>query len=120
MEKHILKRNKKRKMRVMRIRKHIKGTAEKPRLSVAKSNKHLAVQLINDDQGMTLASANTMQKEFKKHGKGKEGAKQLGTKIAELAKEQKIQKIVFDRGRLKFHGLIAELAKSAREAGLQF
>ena len=87
-------------------------------MSVCKTNKHLYVQIIDDDKGHTLASCGTASKNGQ--GKSKEIAANLGKKIAALAKEKNIEKIVFDRGRYKFHGLIAELANSARQEGLQF
>lgn len=123
MDNHILKRNVKRKRRVLRVRKRVRGSSEMPRLSVFKTNKHLSVQLIDDENHITIASVGTTTKEnrntqFAK--KSKETAKHIGSKIAELAKGKQIQKVVFDRGRLKFHGIIAELANAAREAGLQF
>jgi len=121
MDSQLLKRNEKRSKRVMRVRRALKGSAEKPRMSVFKSNKHILVQLIDDDKGITLASASSLAKEYRGAKiAAKEIAKQLGKKIGEAAKEKKIQTIVFDRGRYKFHGLIAELANAARETGLQF
>ncbi|HSW87344.1 MAG TPA: 50S ribosomal protein L18 [Rhabdochlamydiaceae bacterium] len=123
MENNIIKRNAKRAKRVLRTRKHTRGAADKPRLVVYKTNKHLSVQLIDDENKITLASAGTGSKDFRESSfnkKSKEAAKQIGMKIAELAKKMQIQKIVFDRGRYKYHGIIAELANAAREAGLQF
>jgi len=122
MESSILKRNYKRSKRALRVRKRLRGTAEKPRMSVQKSNQHLAVQLIDDDKSQTVVSLSTTMKEFrdKKIKKSKDAAKLIGAKIAELAKQKQIDRVVFDRGRHKFHGLIAELANAAREGGLQF
>jgi large subunit ribosomal protein L18 len=123
MENNILKRNAKRKSRVLRVRKHVRGSAEKPRLCVFRTNKHISVQLIDDESHTTLASAGSLAKEHRKTKlgkKSKETAKHIGQKIAELAKGKKIDRVVFDRGRLKYHGVIAELANAAREAGLQF
>lgn len=121
MENNIIKRNVKRQKRLMRVRKHVRGNAEKPRLSVLKTNKHISVQLIDDENHITLASAGTNSKTQKgPTKKSKEAAKHVGQQIAALAKQKNIQKIVFDRGRLKYHGIIAELANAAREAGLQF
>lgn len=112
-----------REARVMRVRKNIRGTADKPRLTVSKTNLHLYVQLVDDEKGVTLAGVGTLSKpnqdkEFNRKSKG--SARRIGTQIAELAKKLKIDTVVFDRGRYKFHGVIAELANSAREAGLQF
>jgi large subunit ribosomal protein L18 len=112
-----------RQRRVFRVRKKLKGTAERPRLSVFKSNQHLFVQVINDQTGETLSSLGTMSKEFKGTEyakKSKKSAQILGEKIAMMAKGKNIDKVVFDRGRFKYHGLIAALADSARQAGLQF
>jgi large subunit ribosomal protein L18 len=123
MENRLKKRYGQRARRLLRVRKQLKGTALKPRLSVLKSNKHLAIQVIDDESSKTLFSASTMTQEMKalQFGKkSKDAAKQLGIKIAELAKKHNIEKVVFDRGRYKYHGLLAELADSAREAGLQF
>ncbi len=117
MNNDLLKRNARRVKRALRVRKHVRGSAVKPRLSVLKSNRHISAQLIDDDLGITLASAGTVQHEKKK---SKASAREIGTMIANLAKEKQIKTIVFDRGRYKFHGLIAELASAAREAGLQF
>jgi large subunit ribosomal protein L18 len=123
MDNHIVKRNKQRSRRLLRVRKPLRGTFDRPRLSVLKTNRHLSVQLIDDEKGITVASTGTFSKEnratqFTK--KSKEAAKHVGTKIAELAKSKQIQKVIFDRGRLRYHGIIAELANAAREAGLQF
>jgi large subunit ribosomal protein L18 len=112
-----------RQRRVFRVRKKLNGTAERPRLSVFKSNQHLFVQVINDQTGETLSSLGTMSKEFKGTEyarKSKKSAQILGEKIAHMAKGKNIDKVVFDRGRFKYHGLIAVLADAAREAGLQF
>lgn len=122
MESQNINRNRKRIKRALRVRKHVRGTAEKPRLSIMKTNAHIGVQLIDDEKGLTIASASTVMKDLRKkgHKRSKESAKFIGSKIAELAKAKQIQTVVFDRGRHKYHGLIAELANSAREAGLQF
>lgn len=122
MESSVIKRNQKRLKRAVRIRKNVRGSAERPRMSVLKSNQHIAVQIIDDEKGVTVVSLSTTMKEFrdKKVKKSKEAAKQIGSKIAELAKAKQINAVVFDRGRYKYHGLIAELANAAREGGLQF
>ena len=118
MENRLKKRSIARKRRVFRVRKKLKGTLSKPRLSVSKTNKHLFAQLIDDENGNTLAAAGTLSKEKLK--KSKDSAKLIGTKLAEIAKEKKINSIIFDRGRFKYHGLIALLAEGAREGGLEF
>lgn len=119
----IKKRDMRRRRRVLRVRRQVRGTAEKPRLSVFKSNKHIFVQLIDDDKGMTIASAGTVTKQLRdqKLGKrSKESARKVGTMIAEAAKQKNIVNVVFDRGFNKYHGLLAEVANAARETGLQF
>lgn len=117
---NLKKRNTVRKKRTMRVRKKLRGTAQRPRLSVFKSLTHIGVQLIDDESGKTLASYSTLAKEMKGKKKSKESARMVGEKIAEAAKEKKIDQFVFDRGRLKYHGIIAELANAAREKGIKF
>lgn len=109
-----------RKARVMRVRKKLRGSADQPRFSVSKTNCHIYAQLIDDEAGVTLVGFGTQSKEAKMKRKSKESAQEIGRRIAELAKEKQIQRVVFDRGRYKFHGLIADLAGAARSAGLQF
>ena len=105
------------------MRKKLSGTAQRPRLCVVKSNKHIQVQLIDDERGHTLGSAATFEKEYgnTEFGrKSKVSAKKLGERIALIAKEQNIDEVIFDRGRHKYHGVLAELANAARENGLKF
>jgi len=106
--------------RVMRVRKKLHGSNERPRLSVLKSNLHIYAQLIDDDKGVTIAGVGTLSKKTTFNRKSKEAAREIGKQIAEMAKEHNIQTVIFDRGRYKYHGVIAELATAAREAGLQF
>lgn len=106
----------KRQRRHRKIRARLSGTAERPRLVVFRSNRYIYAQVINDDLGTTLASANTMDMK----GKALENAKVLGQKIAELAKAKKISKVVFDRAGFVYTGKIKELADSARKGGLEF
>lgn len=109
--------------RAMRVRKHLRGTADKPRLCVIKSNKHIQVQLIDDETGSTLGNSGTNAKEFRNTDfskKNKASARKLGERIAEIAKEKNIREVIFDRGPFKYHGILAELATAAREGGLQF
>lgn len=123
MNNEINKRNVRRFRRKLRIRKAVRGTAQRPRLSVLKTNQHISAQIIDDEAGITLASAGTMTKEFRNQKlgrKNKESARQVGVKLAELAKAKNIQCVVFDRGYYKYHGVLAELASGARESGLQF
>lgn len=114
------KRNRARKTRVFRVRKKLHGDSAIPRLSVSKTNLHIYAQLIDDEAGVTIAGFGTQSKGAENKRKSKDAAVEIGQRIAGLAKEKNIERIVFDRGRYKFHGLIAELANSAREAGLQF
>lgn len=109
--------------RAMRVRKHVQGTVTKPRMCVVKTNKHIEVQLINDEEGKTLASLSTNSKELRttEHvKKNRASAKVLGEMIAEKAKKLGISQVVFDRGPFRYHGILAELADSARAGGLQF
>jgi len=99
-----------------RIRKKLKGTPESPRLAVYKSNKYIYCQVVDDVNGVTLASADSREI---KAGKI-EGAAQVGKLIADKAKGKNISKVVFDRGGTIFHGRVKALADAAREAGLQF
>jgi large subunit ribosomal protein L18 len=117
---HLQKRNDCRKKRVLRVRKPLRGTAEKPRLSVIKSNLHIYAQLIDDSAGSTVVSYSSLHKGFDKNVKGrsKEAAKIIGNKIAELAKEKNITNMIMDRGMCKYHGLIAEVATAVRESGV--
>jgi large subunit ribosomal protein L18 len=106
-----------------RIRKKVIGTPERPRLNVYRSLNHIYVQVIDDLKGVTLAAASTA--EGKKKGERVTGgnlgsAKTVGKKIAELAKQKGITKVVFDRGGYIYHGRIKAVADAAREAGLQF
>lgn len=100
----------KRQIRHKRVRMKIKGTAERPRLSVFKSNYHLYVQLINDKDGKTLVAVSDK----------KTSAYEVGKLIAKKSAAKKITNVVFDRGGYKYHGIILELAKGAREGGLKF
>jgi large subunit ribosomal protein L18 len=123
MRQFIVKRQKTRQARVMRVRKKLRGTAQRPRMSVVKSNQHLQVQLIDDETGTTLGSTATFAKEFKAtefNKKNKQSAKAMGARIAEIAKGKNISEVIFDRGSHKYHGILAELANAAREAGLKF
>lgn len=101
-----------------RIRKDISGTAEKPRLSVHRSLKHISAQIIDDTTGTTLAAASSVEKDLAKGNV--EGAKLVGAKLAERAKEKGITAVVFDRGGFRYHGRVASLADGARDGGLEF
>jgi large subunit ribosomal protein L18 len=105
-----------------RVRKKITGTAERPRLAVYRSNKHITVQLINDLDGHTVASASTVEPDQRKLGTGSnvDAAKRIGTLVAERAKAAGVTKVVYDRGGFIYHGRVAAAADAAREAGLEF
>ncbi len=102
-----------------RIRKKINGTAEKPRLSVFRSNKGIYCQLIDDLKGNTLASASSREEGITK-GNKTEMAKMVGKRIAEKAQSAQIKSVVFDRGGYLYHGRVKALAEGAREGGLEF
>ena len=109
-----------RERRHLRVRTKISGTAERPRLCVYRSNTNLYVQVIDDVAWNTLAQASTLDKEIKVKHSNKEAAKEVGKLIAKRALEKKIENVVFDRGGYIYHGIIKELADSAREGGLEF
>lgn len=118
-----LNRNKERKRRHLRVRKRISGTAERPRLNVYKSLKHIYAQIIDDTTGNTLVAASTLDPALKgklESGGNKEAARAVGKLIGEKALEKGIKKVVLDRGGYIYHGKIKELAEAAREAGLDF
>ena len=104
-----------------RVRKKITGTAERPRLAVYRSNKHITVQVINDLDGRTIASASTVEAEQRKQGSGStvDAAKRIGTLVAQRAKAAGVSKVVYDRGGFIYHGRVAAAADAAREAGLE-
>lgn len=106
--------------RHQRVRKNISGTAEKPRLNVFRSAKHIYAQIIDDVKGVTLAAASSMDKDFNGYGGNIDGAKAVGIKIAEKAQVAGIKNVVFDRGGYVYHGRVAALAEGAREGGLEF
>jgi large subunit ribosomal protein L18 len=104
-----------------RIRQKVKGTPERPRLAVYRSLKNIYVQVIDDTQSRTLASASSNDEGAGVPGGGNvAGAKAVGRLIAERAKTKGIQKVVFDRGGYLYHGRVKALAEAAREAGLEF
>lgn len=103
-----------------RVRAKIFGTADRPRLAVFRSAKHIYAQLIDDVAGVTLAAASSMDKDFNDFGGNKEAAKKVGLAVAEKAKTKNISEVVFDRGGFVYHGRIKELADGAREGGLKF
>ena len=105
------------------VRRRVVGTAERPRLSVFRSSKHIYAQLIDDLAGVTLAAASSLTPEVHKdlpYGGNVKAAKVVGQKLAEAAKEKGIAKAAFDRGHYRYHGRVKALADAAREGGLQF
>ena len=110
-----------RERRHFRLRKKLAGTAERPRLVVSRSARHLFVQIVDDSQGKTLASASTMEDALRKSSADKTGkSREVGALIAKRGKDAGVTAVVFDRGGNKYHGRIAALADSARENGLDF
>ena len=102
-----------------RIRKKLVGTAQRPRMSIFRSNREIYVQLIDDVSGITLASASSYDSSVSKEGNKTDQAKQVGQLIAERAKNENIESVVFDRGGYLFHGRVKALADGAREGGLK-
>lgn len=115
--------DKQRQRRRFRVRKRLTGTAERPRLSVFRSHKHMYAQLIDDGSAKTVASASTADKDLKaaiSFGGNKDAAAVVGKAIAERAQEAGIKTVTFDRSHFQYHGRVAALATAAREAGLEF
>ena len=102
-----------------RVRNKISGTAARPRLDVFRSAKHIYAQIIDDEQGVTLVSASTMDKDFNGFGGNVEAAAEIGKKVAAKALEKGITEVVFDRGGYVYHGRVKALADGAREGGLK-
>ena len=114
-------RNVARQARHTRVRKSITGTASIPRLNVFRSNSNIFAQIIDDEKGITLVSASSIDKELKlENGGNVEAAKKVGELIAKRAKKAKITEVVFDRGGYLYHGRVKALAEAARENGLEF
>ncbi|MCM3757760.1 50S ribosomal protein L18 [Sporosarcina aquimarina] len=110
-----------RRKRHARVRTKINGTAERPRLNVYRSNKHIYAQLIDDANGVTLASASTMDKEFSADSSSNaDAAVKVGELIAKKGAEKNVKVVVFDRGGYLYHGRVKALADAARENGLEF
>jgi large subunit ribosomal protein L18 len=108
-----------RKRRHARLRKHISGTTERPRLSVTRSTRHVFVQVIDDTVGKTLVSASTMEADLRTFEGDKTGkARKVGELVAERAKDAGIEAVVFDRGGNAYHGRVQAIAEGAREGGL--
>lgn len=122
MQRHKLK-AKQRERRKFHVRKAVRGTRERPRLTVFRSSKHIYAQLIDDQTGQTLASASSKEKALAQelgYGGNVKAAQAVGRRLAAVAKERGIQKAAFDRGYYRYHGRIKALAEGAREGGLQF
>jgi len=118
-----LTRRQKRAIRQKRVRTRVRGTAQRPRLCVYRSLKHISAQLIDDSKGHTLLALSTLSKELKgkvKKPRGKEAAKELGKMLGEKCLGQGIKDVVFDRNGFLYHGRVKAVADGAREAGLKF
>ncbi len=108
--------------RRMSIRKKLRGTADRPRVAIFRSARHIYAQIIDDDAGKTLVSASTLEQAIRGAGNAsnKDGASAVGKLLAERAKDANITNVVFDRGGFLYHGRVAALAEGAREGGLVF
>jgi large subunit ribosomal protein L18 len=111
-------RERQRKRRHFRVRKKVSGTAERPRLVVFRSDKHIYAQLVDDDAGRTLATVSSLK--VGGEGKKSEKAAAVGKQVAVVAKDKGITRVVFDRGGYKYHGRVKAVADGAREGGLEF
>jgi large subunit ribosomal protein L18 len=103
------------------VRKRVRGTAERPRLAVFRSARHIYAQIIDDTSGRTIVSASTLEADQRvAYGGNVDAAKRVGALLAERAKERGLSRVVFDRGGYQFHGRVAALADAARDKGLEF
>ncbi len=112
-----------RQRRKFRVRKHLRGTAQRPRLTVSRTLRNITAQVIDDESGKTLASASTQDKSLAKalkYGGNKAAAEAVGKTIAQRAVEVGVKQVRFDRGSCKYHGRVAALAEAARAGGLEF
>ena len=116
----MLEKDRKRLKRKIHIRKKISGTAERPRMTVYKSNRSFSIQAIDDSRGHTLASASTLEKDLRKINNTVEGAAQLGEIMGKRLLEKNIKSVIFDRNGYLYHGSIKAMADGARKAGIQF
>ncbi len=103
-----------------RVRKKVRGTADRPRLAVYRSNKYIYAQVIDDISGTTLAAASSLEKDLRKKNLNVETASTVGKAVGDRAKEAGVTEVVFDRGGYPFHGRVKALADGARSAGLEF
>lgn len=120
MSQKLLKQSKQLKARKYRIRKKIKGAADRPRVTVFFSNREVSAQVIDDDAGVTIASASSGQKDAAKKGKNKDAARWVGETVASRAIKKGVTKVVFDRNGRLYHGKVKELAEAMRQKGLLF
>jgi large subunit ribosomal protein L18 len=112
-----------RQRRRFRVRRSIRGTTERPRLTIFRTHKHIYAQVVDDSTGRTLASASSMDKALRDglgFGGNKQAAEAIGKAVAERAKAAGVSQVCFDRGSFRYHGRVAVLAEAARAAGLQF
>ncbi len=112
-----------RERRRFRVRRSIRGTAERPRLTVFRSHKHISAQIVDDSTGRTLASASSTDKSLRDgvgFGGNQQAAEAIGKAVAERAKAAGVKQVCFDRGSFRYHGRVAALADAARAAGLEF
>jgi large subunit ribosomal protein L18 len=110
-----------RKRRHARVRKNVTGTAERPRLAVFRSNRHVVAQVIDDRAGVTVAAASTLEADLRGDATSNcDAAAKVGMLVAERAKAAGVDTVVFDRGGFRYQGRVAALAEAAREAGLEF
>jgi large subunit ribosomal protein L18 len=116
----MVEKDRKRAKRKVHIRKRIAGTAERPRMSVNRSNKSLSIQIIDDLKGHTLVSASTLEKDLRSIKANVEGAAQLGEVMGKRLLEKNIKTVVFDRNGYLYHGLVKAMADGARKAGIEF
>ena len=116
----LLEKDRKRLRRKVHIRKRVSGTAERPRMTITKSNRRISIQVIDDTKGHTLASASTLEKEFRNIKMTVAGAAQLGEIMGKRLLDKKIKTVVFDRNGYLYHGIVKALADGSRKAGIEF
>jgi large subunit ribosomal protein L18 len=116
----MLEKDRRRLKRKVHIRKRIRGSAERPRMTVSRSNRSLSIQIIDDIGGHTLASASTLEKELRNIKANLEGAGQLGEIMGKRLLEKNIKSVVFDRNGYLYHGLVKAMADGTRKAGIEF
>ena len=109
-----------RRRRHFRVRKHVRGSAERPRLAVFRSNRYIYAQVLDDDAGRTVAAASSHEDALRGRSLTVDIAAEVGKLVAARAKDAGVSSVVFDRGGLKYHGRVKALAESAREEGLEF